>query len=67
MQFARINDSKLDAINNLAFLNWAITDTPNIVWISNNSFLVNVVHVNAYWQENGSYNENYQRLKITIL
>ena len=39
VQFARINDSKLDAINNLAFLNWAITDTPNIVWISNNSFL----------------------------
>ncbi len=67
VQWGTIENGKLSAMHNLNFLNWTIADQPDWVWLSNHSFLINVVHINAYWQKNGAYNENYQRLKITIL
>lgn len=66
-QLGKIENGKLENLLNFEFQNWTVTEKPNIIWVSNNTFLINVVHINAYWQENGSYNDNYQRLKITIL
>jgi hypothetical protein len=66
-QLGKIENGKLENLLNFEFHNWTVTEKPDIIWVSNNTFLINVVHINAYWQENGSYNDNYQRLKITIL
>jgi len=60
---------RFETVWNIEFKNWMMVEAKNnLIWISNNTFILKVLQSNYFWNKDGDFNkENFQYLKITLL
>jgi len=62
------DDNKIELELTASFSRWMPALEPQeCFWISNKQFVVKVLPSKAFWKKNGSYNDDFQYIKITIL
>ncbi|MCC9166298.1 SH3 domain-containing protein [Pontibacter sp. XAAS-A31] len=62
------SDQKVRKVLDASFSKWMVALEPQeIFWLDSSTLVVKVLHAQAFWDENGGLNNDYQYLKIKIL
>lgn len=63
-----ISNQNIEQILNVYYKYWMSSfDTETTYWGNNNYLYIKAKHINSFWNPDGSYNENYQFIRIKIL